>query len=318
MPRRVIEYRGLLISPSDVDAERTALAEVVDQWNAQVGSTLACRIELVRWETHAAPDASGEPQKTLNHQIVDDCDLGIAVFWARLGSPTSSHASGSLEEIDRLLQRGVRVLVYFSTAAVPQEALGDDQFAKLQAFKADIQQRGLVGSYDSVSDLREKVQLHLTSAVTALLERDRDQPTPTDAAAATTTLTAPVPDVRVRVTTVVMIPSPRGREQYIRVEVQNHSPIPVFISGLSILLTTGKGLYSQRDVVTHEYQRRRTLQSGESFQFFMDGPELLKSTAIDELDCVVASDDVGRQYRSSTEELRKAARDFVSDGVSQG
>ena len=122
MAKRVIEYRCLMISPSDVEAERNAVSQVIELWNAQVGSALDARIHLFRWETHAVPDASGPPQQVLNRQIVDECDFGIAIFWARLGSPTTTHLSGSIEEIDRLRERGARVLVYFSTAAINRKA----------------------------------------------------------------------------------------------------------------------------------------------------------------------------------------------------
>ena len=120
MARTVVEYRCLLISPSDVDAERAAISEVVGEWNAQVGSVLGARVHLVRWETHSVPDAAAPPQEALNRQIVDESDFGLAVFWGRLGSPTGSHLSGSIEEIDRLRARGARVLLYFSTSPIPK------------------------------------------------------------------------------------------------------------------------------------------------------------------------------------------------------
>jgi hypothetical protein len=56
MPRQTIEYRCLLISPGDVSAERDALTELVNRWNAQIGRGLNARVELVRWESHATPD----------------------------------------------------------------------------------------------------------------------------------------------------------------------------------------------------------------------------------------------------------------------
>jgi hypothetical protein len=178
MARTVSELRCLLISPGDVDAERAAVSEVVDRWNAQVGESLGARVNLVRWETHSVPDASGAPQHVLNRQIVDGCDFGIAVFWGRLGSPTASQPSGSVEEIERLRARGARVLIYFSTKDIAQAALRDDQFKRLQAFKQKMQREGLLGAYGSISHLREQVQLHLTSVVAELLERQRGQPVP--------------------------------------------------------------------------------------------------------------------------------------------
>jgi hypothetical protein len=120
MPGTVTEYRCLLISPSDVEEEREALLEVVARWNAHDGKALGARVELVRWETHAVPDSGQPAQASLNRQIVDECDFGIAVFWARLGTPTASEHSGSIEEINRLKARGANVLVCFNAAPVPQ------------------------------------------------------------------------------------------------------------------------------------------------------------------------------------------------------
>src|SRR5262245_56094076 len=99
MPKTVLEFRCLLISPGDVTLERDAVSDAVTRWNAQVGEALGARVHVVRWETHGVPDASAPAQEVLNRQIVDDCDIGIAVFWARLGTPTGEHQSGSIEEI---------------------------------------------------------------------------------------------------------------------------------------------------------------------------------------------------------------------------
>src|SRR5438045_1658210 len=99
MPQQIIEYRCLLISPGDVAEERDALTKLVNDWNAQIGCGLGVRVELVRWESHATPDMSGPPQEVINTQLLGDCDLGIAVFWSRLGTPTSTHPSGSVEEV---------------------------------------------------------------------------------------------------------------------------------------------------------------------------------------------------------------------------
>jgi len=106
MAKTVIEYRCLFISPSDVEAERKAISEVISSWNAQIGESLGTRIELVRWESHSIPEIGDEPQAILNRQLVDNCDFGIAVFWSRLGTPTADHVSGSIEEIEKLMERG--------------------------------------------------------------------------------------------------------------------------------------------------------------------------------------------------------------------
>ena len=69
--------------------ERAAISEVVEQWNAQIGSALGALVHLVRWETHSVPDVAAPPQEVLNRQIVDKSDFG-------------SRCSGDVSEVQRV------------------------------------------------------------------------------------------------------------------------------------------------------------------------------------------------------------------------
>ena len=46
--------RILVASPSDVQPERDALGEVVQEFNHTWGEYLQVRLDLVRWETHGS------------------------------------------------------------------------------------------------------------------------------------------------------------------------------------------------------------------------------------------------------------------------
>ena len=257
------------------------------------------------------PDAAAPPQEVLNRQIVDKSDFGLAVFWGRLGSPTGSHLSGSIEEIDRLRARGARVLLYFSTSPIPQETLRDDQFQRLQEFKARLQGEGLLGTYHSISGLREQALLHLTSVVAELLQRDRVQPSPADSKRVV--LTAPIPDIKVIVYAAEVMPR-QGPEGLLRVVVQNHSPVVVFIANISIALSDGHMLMAPRDEITLEYQSRRPLQPGESCSLNMDGTALLAKAQVADILYAVVTDDVGREYRSSEEMMQAALTQLQNRG----
>jgi hypothetical protein len=152
-------------------------------------------VSFVRWESHSTPDSRRKVQPALNEQIVDESDFAIAIFWSRFGTPTESHESGSLEEIRRLMKRGVRVLVYFGTAPIPQPSLLDGQYARLQQFKSELQASSYCGSYSDPDNLCQQLQLHLTTVVSERLLQDRGlNPAPAGNIA-----TAPIPDVRVDV-----------------------------------------------------------------------------------------------------------------------
>ena len=312
MSKRTIEYRCLLISPSDVDEERAAVADMIDRWNAQVGESHDASVRLVMWETHAVPDVSAPAQEVLNRDIVDECDFGIAVFWTRLGSPTTIHESGSIEEIERLRQRGARVLVYMSSAPIPQERLKDDQYHRLSEFRKRLRNEGLLGTYHNVADLREQILLHTTTVIIDLLQKDRGQPSP-DAATQTGVLTAPKPDVRVIVFAAETIPPTSGIRHLLGIRIQNHSPVAVYMSGISILLTSGHGLLLVRDVVTGAQQSRVVLRPGESYQWSTDGDSLLRDYSPEDVVGIVAHDDIGREFRESEGTLRKILDEWVQE-----
>lgn len=308
MPRTVLEYKCLLISPSDVQEEREGLTDCVEQWNAQIGGALGAKVELVKWETHSAPDLSGEPQYVLNQQIVDHCDFGVAVFWYRLGTPTNNHESGSVEEIDRMSQSGKRVLIYFSSCAIPQNALSTDQFAKLQKVKKSFQEKGLLGSYSDTENLKQQFQLHLTKVISELLSKDKAdisqfqnlQP-----------ITLQKPDVRVKVSG-GFATTYNGVEDVLIIEVQNHSPMTVFLGNVVLRLKSGNVLFPAADALTKEYQRRRELQPGQKFSFNILPQLIVEHTLVEDIICASVSDDIERTYESKHGEIPALVKSMLT------
>src|SRR5262249_43840893 len=124
------------------------------------------------------------------------------LFWSRLGSKTPDHPSGSVEEIFRLVEKGARVMVYFCDRPVPQKALKDGQYAKLQEFKETMNERGLLGEFSDIASLKERVTAHLTGLVTQMVMQDKNLG-PTIPSSGT--VTAPTPDVRVSLGTGIAI-----------------------------------------------------------------------------------------------------------------
>ncbi|MDI6789537.1 MAG: hypothetical protein QME44_02465 [Thermodesulfobacteriota bacterium] len=308
MPKEVLEYRCLLISPGDVREDRDGLTSTVVHWNAQVGDALGARVELVKWETHSAPDISAQPQDVLNRQIVENCDFAVAIFWYRLGTPTNNYDSGSIEEINKLRESGKRVLVYFCSRAIPQDALDIDQFKRLQDVKNEFQEQGLLGSYSDTENLKQQFLLHLTKVVSDLLSKDRSdisqfrqlQPT-----------TLPKPDVRVKVKGgLAMMPFGEA-EDILIIEVQNHSPTTVFLGNVQIRLQDKRNLFPPTDAITREYQKRRELRPGEKFSFNISPSVVTERVQVEEVVCAVVSDDIERTYESDPEELQSLLKGIV-------
>lgn len=310
MPRTVTEYRCLLISPSDVAAERDALAALMQWWNAQIGSALGARVDLVRWETHSAPDLSDAAQTVLNQQIVAGCDLGIALFWSRVGTPTSGHESGSLEEIHRLLDEGARVMVYFKGDAIPQAQIDLGQLERLQQVKAHLMEKGVVGTFQGIDDLKEKALLHLTSAVSDLLSRGQGSSQSVGATADV----LPKPNIRIRVQPALASDPWRGFVDLLVISIENHSPITVYLGTVSILLKEEKGMLIPRhDSLTRRPQSRQALNPGQRFSLNLTVEELL-STGItaSQFDRASVVDDIGRTFHSEPDEFAKVIETVIA------
>jgi hypothetical protein len=267
---------------------------------------LDAAIEVVRWETHGTPDLAGRPQAVLNNQIVDDCDFGIAIFWSRLGTATGNFASGSIEEIERLIERRRRVMVYFKTAPIPQPQLNTEQIEALKTARENIQTRGIVWEFPTPEELRRLVSLHLTSAVVDLLQPDRERPSATPAQV------LPQPDIRIRAQPAVAMPYQGPSITVLGIRVENHSPMPLYLSNIMIQLKSPRVLYLAQDGLTGERQSRRTIKPGQSFTLNVT-KELLDraDVSVDDLKTAMAVDEIGRTYFSNPEEFQAAAKELL-------
>lgn len=317
MPQNTVEFRCLLVSPSDVVQDRESLIAVVAGWNAHIGRGLGARVEIVRWETHTIPEMGSPPQTILNRQLLPDCDLAIALFWSRVGTPTDNHPSGSAEEIAELRQREVPVMVYFCTRDYPQQSLDLSQIGGLRNLRCAYEREGLLALYSDSADLGAKVNLHLTTLISQLLTRNAPASSigmPTDGI-----LTASTPDVRVSVangwTQVGSAP-----QVALLITVQNYSPVPVYISSVFIEAPDYGIMHLHRDYIDGHVLRTRELAPGRSFLVSVDPRELREMMQQTRLTCAAARDEIGRAYRSSEEEFTRAVRITLEqyDGLHTG
>lgn len=151
----------MIASPGDVEAERDIIRKVIARWNAVNAWSSKVVLEPVSWDTHMAPGV-GRPQQRINDQLLPQCDLLIAVFWTRLGSPTGQAASGTMEEISAHLDAGKPAMIYFSVKPVAYDPNGRDQQDKVHEFKQSLQHKAHYQEYDE------------ERAFEALLVRDLD------------------------------------------------------------------------------------------------------------------------------------------------
>jgi hypothetical protein len=165
MPYKAKVYKVMIASPSDVATERTVIRNVIHEWNNVHSEQEDIVLMPVGWESHSSPSMGDRPQAIINKQVLADCDLLIAVFWTRLGSPTGKAPSGTVEEIEEHITAGKPAMIYFSSAPVVPESVDREQYQALLDFKEEMRPKGLFETYDSISEFKEKLTRQLAQTV---------------------------------------------------------------------------------------------------------------------------------------------------------
>lgn len=169
MPERVTLYRVFLAAPSDVTDELFVVEDVLREWNLQHGQRCGARVELVNWRTHARPAMGRRPQALINQQAFDACDIVVAVFWSRFGTPTGRAASGTAEEILRGIKQRKQVLVYFSDRPTPGSA--KVEHSRIERFKARFGLKAIYWVYSDMGSFERALRNHFTTTMHDLLKR---------------------------------------------------------------------------------------------------------------------------------------------------
>lgn len=151
-------------APSDIKEEVQIAKDVINEWN-YVHTELHHKVLLpLHWSISAYPNSGKHPQKIINEQVVDKSDLLICIFGSKLGTPTDTDISGSVEEINEHLKAGKDVMIFFRKN-LEIESLDDmQQVEKLLKFKESIKGNALFEEYEKnsfKSILSQKLQLFL-------------------------------------------------------------------------------------------------------------------------------------------------------------
>ena len=152
-----------MAGPSDVKREIQVARYVIDAWNAAHSHTENTVLQAIYWDTHAFPEIGDRPQGVINRQLVDRCDLLIAIFWKSIGSPTGLAPSGTIEEIDRFRDSGRPVMLYFSEAPLPNDS-DVSKIDQVRQYKKSLN-NGLYWVFKSPAQFRQRLTVHLPRAI---------------------------------------------------------------------------------------------------------------------------------------------------------
>ena len=98
----------------------------------------------------------------LNRQLLGHCDFLFAIFHSHIGTPTDTHISGTVEEIDEFtkLHGGENVSIFFCEWGFPGTSKAKS-LAKLESLSGRLGKSGIYVSVKKEADFEATVRHHL-------------------------------------------------------------------------------------------------------------------------------------------------------------
>lgn len=155
----------MIACPSDCEPAKNVIRHQITDWNAAHSEPSRLILAPIAWDTHASPTIGERPQEVINKQVLRGCDLLVAVFWTRLGSPTGKAASGTVEEIHEHVLSGKPAMLYFSKQPVALESVDESQLMALRAFENEMRAKGIVEAFEDNSSLSAKFSRQLATLI---------------------------------------------------------------------------------------------------------------------------------------------------------
>lgn len=163
-----------IASPGDVPQEREAVPKVFTKWNDDNPDLPVLHPKM--WE-NATPELGDHPQHILNHKLIAASELLVAIFHSRLGTPTPTASSGTVEEIREFISKKGprRVMLYFCKRPLPVD-IDPAELMRLNEFKAHMRSQGLFGEYATLIEFEKELYRHVDVKVRQLLANELPLP----------------------------------------------------------------------------------------------------------------------------------------------
>lgn len=160
-------YNIMIGAPSDIREEVNIAITVLNHWNYFNSESSNIVLMPLHWSISSYPACGVHPQKSINKQMVSKSDLMIAIFGTKIGTPTDTEISGTVEEIQEHIHAGRDVMVFFKSSSDDIFSIEPQQLQKIKDFKEYNRNRILWCDFTDKDDfkhkLSDKLQLYINN-----------------------------------------------------------------------------------------------------------------------------------------------------------
>lgn len=160
MSKYILHYDILISCPSDIQEDVKVIENTVEIFNKEYANFHGIQFNLKYWSKDVL-FSYGRPQDIINEQIVMSSDMIIALFGRKLGSDTGKFKSGTIEEIQLMIEMNKPTLVCFSNRIINSTLNTSEIEDLLKVRKFQEEYNGLYITYKEESELQSKIEQQL-------------------------------------------------------------------------------------------------------------------------------------------------------------
>lgn len=146
--------------PSDVKDEVLIARDIIRNWSETNAEKDRIVLLPLHWSANSFPEIGAHPQKILDKQLVDRSDLLVCIFASKIGTPTDTSKSGSIEEIEEHVKCNKPVMLYFRKS-IDISVTTPESLKKLIDFKENMKNKTLWCEYNDENDFKDLFKQHL-------------------------------------------------------------------------------------------------------------------------------------------------------------
>lgn len=161
MSKDVKVFRMLISCPADVNEEKKYIKKILNDFNRNYGYENNVIFRYEDWKIGTYSTIGKTPQEEINKQLVDECDLAVALFWNKVGTETTNEISGTVEEIERLRKLDKQIFLFFSLRKIVGNGTDIKQVNEVEKIKKKYQNCSLYKEYKSLKDFKDMFENEL-------------------------------------------------------------------------------------------------------------------------------------------------------------
>ncbi len=150
-------YNIMIGAPSDIQEEINIAITIINHWNYFNSEASNIVLMPLHWSISSYPACGVHPQKSINKQLVSKSDLMIAIFGTKIGTPTDTEISGTVEEIQEHILAGRDAMVFFKSSSDDIFSIDSQQFQKIKDFRENNKNSIFWCDFTDKDDFKQKL-----------------------------------------------------------------------------------------------------------------------------------------------------------------